>query len=159
MSTPFSLAVATKAAIIDAFTAEQGVGGKLSSVVSIGTTCFPETNAYPYIGVELVQRKESFYTNNQRLSICRWVANISVKDEDLLKNAVDALEVIIDDGEGNGIEPIIRAFSRNKLGGVIFRAELDTTTFMNSGDDKEAAATEFFAEALVVFATWQVINA
>jgi hypothetical protein len=158
MSTSYSLTNAIKQAIISAFTAEQGTG-RLATVQSVGPAWLNEAEVYPYIGVELIHRKEQIIGNQQRLSTARWGITVSVKSTTLLADAYASRDVLIDDGAGNGVEPILRDMAYNRLNGLISTGELiEVVLTSNLDTSKSDSPSEFFAEAAIIFETKQVIS-
>jgi hypothetical protein len=159
-----SIAAATNKAIINRLTAQQGTG-TLASVRSIGTTTFPEANVYPYVGVELVHRKEEIWGSLHKKSILTFAISISVRttaDTSTLADAVSQRDLIIDDGSGNGIEPILRSFNLDvggALNGTSIKAEiLDVLLTTNAAEDKSASPSVYYAEGLIMFQVTQQIN-
>ena len=157
--TPYAQTTLIKQAIINAFAAQQGASGKLASVLAIGPTAFPEANAYPYIGVDIVKTKEEFIGNHHMRISIDFGISCSVKSITLLQDAYTQRDVILDDGNGNGYQPILRNMMYTLLGGLITKCEIGDTIFLsNVSQDKLAAPTEFYADAVTMFHVWQTIN-
>lgn len=159
MATSYGQTNAIKAAIIGLFTTEMQTG-KLPSVLAVGPVAYPEAGVYPYIGVELIHRKEEVIANNNRASKCLWGINISVRSTTLMQDAVALRDVIIDDGAGNGVEPLLRNVARTRFSGLISKGEIKEVFMTNNLDaNKTDTPTEFFSEAAIFFETLQVITA
>lgn len=159
MATPYSQATAIKAALINTFTTNQGPSGKLAPVLSIGPTSFPESGVYPYCGLDIIQMNEAFVANHKIRLTIDFGISISVKTNTLLQDAYTIRDSIIDDGEGNGVQPILRSLMYTLLDGLIEKCEIGKTIFINNvEDDKSAAPTVFYADAVILFTVNQTIN-
>jgi len=159
MATPYSQATAIKAALINTFTTSQGVSGVLAPVLSVGPTSFPESGTYPYVGVDIVRMNEDFVGNHKVRLTIDFGISISVKSTTLLQDAYTVRDSIIDDGNGNGVQPLLRSIMTSLLGGLIEKAEIGQTILLNNvEDDKTSPPTVFYADAVITYTVCQTIN-
>ena len=159
MATGYSQAVAIKAELIKAFTNEQHPGGKLSSVLAIGPTSYPESGVFPYVGVDIVKMKEAFIANHKIRLTIDFAISVSVRSTTLLQDAYKVRDALLDDGAGNGLQPILHNNMYLLLNGLIEKSEIgDIILLSNIDGDKGAAQTQFFADAVIMYSVNQTIT-
>ena len=160
----YSQALAIKEAIITVFTASQGASGTLYAVKAVGPTGYNETGVSPYVGVELIKTSESFGASHQIKIKMSFGISVSVTSTTLLQDAYKARDLIIDDGNGNGIQPLLRNSIYTLLvdtngDPLIEKCEItDTILLSNVSESKASAPTVFYADALIVFECYQGIT-
>lgn len=162
---PYSQVVKIKAALIDVFTTNQGPSGMLSTVKSIGGTSYCETGVFPYIGVDIIQTKPEFVSIHKLRTSVEFGISISVRSTTLLIDAYNARDIIIDDGNGNGVMQVLREQYSQLLsstnGGIplIEKCDIGQTIFLsNVSENKSSPMTEFFADAVIVFTVYSTVN-
>lgn len=154
MSTaPFAQTVLIQQALIDAFTATQSPSGALSSVAAIGETTFNETGLYPYLSVEWIHTKEDFVAVRKVRITCTFGISISCRSTTLLVDAKRQRDRLIDDGQGGGLQPILRnIMTTTFLGGLIEMSHIVETISLSSVQaDKGQAQTEYFSDGTTIF--------
>ena len=155
----YSQAIAIKTEIINEFVAQMGTGGKLSTVKAIGPTAFPESGVYPYVGVELIKSTEEFVANHKIRANFTFAISISVKSTTLLQDAYTARDAIIDDGTGNGVQPLLRSAMYGLFAGLVEKSEIGSTILLSNVEgDKSGALTNFFADAVIMLETYQTLT-
>ncbi len=153
-----SFAVQIKQALISLLTTNLGPSGMLSTVKAVGATSYSEVGVYPYVGVDIIKTTEKFVANHRVRITLDIGISISCRSTTLLIDAYNQRDSILDDGIGNGIQPILRQQMYLFLNGLIQKCEITDTIYLsNVSENKSSAPVEFFADALVIWNVSQII--
>ena len=146
-------------AIIAKVTAEAVDGGKLASVALIGKTAYPGMilASYPYVGVEIGHREEDPGANNEMKSTIQYLCSVYVHSDVSLDDAYAQREALLDDGNGNGLENVLRSIvPQTDLGA--WQAYIREVRYESSlTDGRRQNGTEWIAMAVIRYEVKAVI--
>lgn len=128
-------------------------GGKLASVQLIGKTAYPGllSMAYPYVGLEIGHRLEEPTTQNEMSSVIQFMVSIFVHSDVSLDDAYNQREMLLDDGNGNGLENVLRSIvPQTDLGA--WQSYIKEIRYESSlADGRKQNGTEWLAMAVIRF--------
>jgi hypothetical protein len=146
-----------KTALLSLFTSN--LNTRLQLVNSVGPVSFPESGVFPYVGVEEVNRVEKVIGNHSISSTVNWDISVVVKTTGnmLLQDAVNLRNLVLDDGNNNGVEPILREVNSSLLSGLISRASIgEVRYFTSQGFDKMGSLSGGYVAGAII--SWQSLT-
>jgi hypothetical protein len=133
-----------------------------SSFLEFGTTVYSENDAYPYLGVVLLNREEKVNTTKTRLSTIKFGIAILVRSTISLSDAYLQRDLLVDDGNGGGVEPLLRQTIAGWIGTTqIATAEIKNVSYIDSVglEPKSSSAGPWTCAAGVEYMVQVIIQA
>lgn len=119
--------------------------GALAGIALVERVTPPEQNIFPCVGVMFNDLTEAPYAVREHFITCRFAIVVAVKREfsrtepDTTRAALDDLRKYVNDGNGNGMSPLLR--SNSTLGGNCTRSQITDMRYDVLKSDASAAGT------------------
>lgn len=121
-------------------------GGKLSGVLSVGNTWLNETSVYPTVYVDFDGLDEDLGDAvGQRKQQIHYIIGVSYRSNTSLADARKQIRSLIDDGNGNGICPILRDPSNFYWGQQILWSTITNLRIYDNGSDNATTTGQYIA--------------
>lgn len=133
--------------------------GRLSSVKACGYAWLNATRLYPYISIYAAGRDEEFEATRLKKSTCHYVLGVAYKSSISLEDAYTQIYTLLDDGNGNGLEAVLRDPANYTWGHNCSYSTIKTVRYYdNFEDNNQSAQTTFVAYATVLYDTVQLLT-
>lgn len=138
--------------------AERQPGGRISSVVAIGNAWLNEVSEFPYVFVDFDSLTQEPSASRQRKQVCTYLIGIAYQSSVSLSDARTQVKLLLDDGNGNGLLPVLNDGANFSWQQQTNWSELRDVKLYDNGMDNQSTASQFVAYAVARFDVWQYLT-
>ena len=133
--------------------------GRIQSVYAIGDSWLNEVSNYPYVSVYASSKTEKIEAVRRKRATMSFVIGCAVESDISLEDAYNRLYILMDDGNGAGLENILRDPTHYTWGNLASFSELTETRYYDDlGSNKNQALTSFVAYAVIKYDVVQILR-
>lgn len=158
MGSNYSNYLAIQNKIFDTLINEAKAGGRLYGVKDVGDTWLLETNLHPYVYVDFDGFSEDTSATQQRKLVDRFIVGISYKSAISLSDARKNLKLLLDDGTGNGLAPILRDPANFSWGALASWSGISNFKIYDNGTGPTSTPNQYVAYAVGLFEVIEYMN-
>jgi hypothetical protein len=150
--------VAIKAAIHDKLVSE--LSGRLAGVERVGSEWLNDAKIYPYVYVGRPTRFTQERASSHKFRrVDDFVLGVACRSTDSLEAAQAQLDLLLDDGNGNGLLAILNDPANYTWGGLAqYSFVAEGSNYDNLGSTKTASTGEYVAYSVIRYSVTQFLT-
>jgi hypothetical protein len=132
--------------------------GRISSVAAIGDTWLNEVSTFPYVYIDFDSLTQDPSAVRQRKQVVTYILGIAYQSSVSLSDARRQCKLLLDDGNGNGLLPILNDPANFSWQQQANWSEVVDVKLYDNGTDNQSTAAQFIAYAVIRFEVWQYLT-
>lgn len=126
-------------------------------IAQVGSSWLNEIAVYPYVSVWAAGRTEDWKFSGRRTTTHNFVIGLSYKSTISLDDAYTNLYNMMDNGQGQGLEAVLRDATLFTWGGLCNRSQIVEVQYYDNALDTSYSATNNVAYAVIKYQAVQLI--